>query len=95
MQILKLTPQTEKRLLARRAQHDAEIHATAAKIIGDVREHRDAALFAYAKKFDNTDLRRAGVWITQKEIRVDQKSTSAEFRTAIEKAAENVRRVAE
>lgn len=95
MQILKLTHQTEKRLLARRAQHDAEIHATAAKIIADVRKHRDAALFAYAKKFDHTDLRRAGVWITQKEIRVAQKATSAQFRTAVEKAAENVRRVAE
>ena len=95
MQILKLTPQTEKRLMARRAQHDAETRATAAKIIADVRKHGDAALFAYAKKFDHTDLRRAGVWITQKEIRVAQKATSAQFRTAVEKAAENVRRVAE
>ena len=95
MQILKLTPQTEKRLLARRAQHDAKAHAIAAKIIADVRNHRDAALFAYARKFDHTDLRRTGVWITQQEIRVAQKATSAEFRKAIEKAAENVRRVAE
>lgn|SRR5215472_293081 len=95
MQILKLTPQTEKRLLARRAQHDAKAHAIAAKIIADVRNHRDAALFAYARKFDHTDLPRNGVWITQKEIRVAQKATSAEFRKAIEKAAENVRRVAE
>lgn len=94
MQILKLTPQTEKRLLARRAQHDGKAHAIAAKIIADVRNHRDAALFAYARKFDHTDLRRTGVWITQQEIRVAQKATSAEFRKAIEKAAENVRRVA-
>src|SRR5438034_6457942 len=43
------------------------------KIIADVRRNRDAALFAYAKKFDHTDLRRTGVWITQKEIRVAQK----------------------
>jgi histidinol dehydrogenase len=95
MQILKLTPQTERRLLARRAQHDAKAHAIAAKIIADVRNHRDAALFAYARKFDHTDLPRTGVWITQKEIRVAQKATSTEFRKAIEKAAENVRRVAE
>src|SRR5438034_3827006 len=65
------------------------------KIIADVRRNRDAALFAYAKKFDHTDLRRTGVWITQKEIRVAQKATSAGFRKAIEKAAENVRTVAE
>src|SRR6266576_1390968 len=95
MQILTLTPQTEERLLARRAQDAAETHAIAAKIIADVRRNRDAALFAYAKKFDHTDLRRTGVWITQKEIRVAQKATSAGFRKAIEKAAENVRTVAE
>ena len=95
MQILKLTPQTEKRLLARRLRHDAETHAIAAKIVADVRQHRDAALFAYAKKLDHTDLRRTGLWITRKEVRFAQKETSAEFRRAIEKAAENVRRVAE
>ncbi len=95
MQILKLTPQTEKQLLARRAQQDAKTHAIAAKIIAEVRKNRDASLFAYAKKFDHTDLRKTGVWITQKEIRVAQKATSAGFRKAIEKAAENVRRVAE
>src|ERR1700746_2275232 len=95
MQILPLTPQTEERLLAPRAQDAAETHAIAAKIIADVRRNRDAALFAYAKKFDHTDLRRTGVWITQKEIRVAQKATSAGFRKAIEKAAENVRTVAE
>ena len=95
MQILKLTPQTEARLLARRAQDGAKTHAIAAKIIAEVRRNRDAALFAYAKKLDHTDLRRTGVWITQKEIRVAQRATSAGFRKAIEKASENVRRVAE
>lgn len=95
MQILKLTPQTEKRLLARRPQHDAETRAMAAKVIANVRKHRDAALFAYAKRFDHADLRKTGVWITQKEIRAAQKAARAEFRKAIEEAAENVRTVAE
>ena len=95
MQILKLTPLTEKRLLARRPQHDAETRAMAAKIIANVRKHRDAALFAYAKRFDHTDLRRTGVWITQKEIRAAQKAARAQFLKTIEKASENIRTVAE
>ena len=95
MQILKLTPQTEERLLARRAQDGTKTHAIAAKIIAEVRRNRDTALFAYAKKFDHTDLRRTGVWITQKEIRAAKRAASAGFRKAIEKASENVRRVAE
>jgi histidinol dehydrogenase len=93
MRILKLTPQTEKWLLARRAQRDAD--AIAEAIAADVRKRGDAALFAYTKKFDNTDLAKTGVWITQKEIRAALKATSTKFRKAIEKAAENVRRVAE
>lgn len=95
MRILKLTPQTEKCLLARRAQQDAEAHKIAAEIVDDVRRRGDAALFAYTKKFDGTDLAKTGVWIEEKEIRAARRATSAKFRKAIEKAAENVRRVAE
>ena len=94
MRILKLTPQTEKWLLARR-QQDAEAHRIAWEIVEDVRKRGDAALFAYTKKFDGTDLAKTGVWIEGKEIRAARKATSAKFQKAIEKAAENVRRVAE
>jgi histidinol dehydrogenase len=95
MRILKLTPQTEKCLLARRAQQDAEAHSIAAEIVADVCKRGDAALFSYTKKFDHADLTKTGAWITQKEIRAAQKAASAEFRKSIEVAAENVRRVAE
>lgn len=95
MRILKLTPQTEKSLLSRRAQQDAETRRIAAKIVQDVRKRGDAALFAYTKKFDGTDLAKSGVWIEEKEIRAARKATSVTFRKAIEKAAANVRRVAE
>jgi histidinol dehydrogenase len=95
MRILKLTPQTEKWLLARRAQQDAEAHAIAAEIVEDVRKRGDAALFGYTKEFDGSDLAKTGVWIEEREIRAARKATSAKFRKAIEKAAENVRRVAE
>ncbi len=94
MRILKLTPQTERWLLARRAQEDAEARNTVAEIVADVRKRGDTALFAYTKKFDNTDLAKSGVWILKQEIRAAQKATSTKFRKAIEKAVENVRRVA-
>lgn len=95
MRILKLTPQTEKWLLARRAQQDAEANRIAAEIVQDVRERGDAALFACTKKLDGTDLAKTGVWIEEKEIRAARKATSAKFRKAINTAVENVRRVAE
>jgi len=95
MRILKLTPETEKWLLARREKQDAEARAIAGEIVQDVRKRGDAALFAYTKKFDQTDLAKTGVWIEEKEIRAARKATSVKFLKAIEKATENVRRVSE
>ena len=95
MRILKLTPQTEEWLLSRRALQDGEAHATATEIVQDVRKRGDAALFAYTKQFDQTDLAKTGVWIEEKEIRAARKTTSVKFQRAIEKAANNVHRVAE
>jgi len=95
MRILKLTPRTEKWLLARRAQQDGEAQAVAAEIVADVRMRGDAALFEYTKRFDHTDPAEAGVWIAEKEIRAARKRVSAEFLKAIERATENVQRVAE
>jgi histidinol dehydrogenase len=95
MRILKLTPRTEKWLLARRARQDAEAQKIAAEIVADVRKRGDLALFAYNKKFDDTDLAITGIWIERKEIQAGQKAASAKFRKAIERAAENVRCVAE
>jgi len=95
MRILKLTPRLERWLLVRRAQQDRKAQIVAAEIVADVRKRGDAALFAYAKKCDGADLAEIGVWIAKKEIRPAKKHVSSEFLRAVEKAAENVRRVAE
>jgi histidinol dehydrogenase len=95
MRIVKLTPRTEKWLLARRAQRDDEAHSVAARIVGDVRKRGDTALFAWSKKLDGMDLARDGVWISKKEIRAAKAQVSSEFLKAVQRAAKNVRRVAE
>jgi histidinol dehydrogenase len=95
MRIVKLTPRTEKWLLARRAQRDDEAHSVAAAIVADVRKRGDSALFDWTKKLDELDLAQAGVWISQKEIRAAKAQVSSDFLKAIQIAAKNVRRVAE
>jgi histidinol dehydrogenase len=95
MRIVKLTPRTEKWLLARRAQRDDEAHSVAAAIVADVRKRGDSALFDWTKKLDELDLAQTGVWISQKEIRAAKAQVSSEFLKAIQIAAKNVRRVAE
>jgi histidinol dehydrogenase len=95
MRIVKLTPRTEGWLLARRAQRDDEAHSVAATIVADVRKRGDSALFSWTKKLDELDLSRTGVWISEKEIRAARAQVSSEFLKAVQRAAKNVRRVAE
>jgi histidinol dehydrogenase len=95
MRILKLTPSNEKRLFAARERQDALAARTAARIVTDVRRHGDASLRAWTKKLDRVDLKRAGIWVSRREIRAARKSVSADFLRAIQQAARNVRRVAE
>jgi histidinol dehydrogenase len=95
MRIIKLTPRIEKWLLARRAQQDDKARSVAAEIVADVRKRGDAALFAWTKKLDHVDLGREGVWIARKEIRSAVRHVSPTFLSAIKRAAENVRQVAE
>jgi histidinol dehydrogenase len=95
MRILKLTPRTEKWLLARRAQRDDEALSAASEIVADVQKRGDPALFAWAKKLDDVDLARAGVWVSRREVRAAERRVSSDFVNAIKKAAKNVRGVAE
>ena len=95
MRILRLTPAVEANLLHARHERDREAERAAAGIIDDVRKRGDAALVAWAKRLDGVDLRRSGVWISQREINAASKQVSPDFLRALRHAAGNIRRVAE
>ena len=95
MRIVKLTAAVEKKLLRTRHERDAEAERIAGEIVDDVRKRGDAALNDWSKKLDSVDLRLAGLWIAEREIRAARKQASRDFLRALEHAARNVRRVAE
>ena len=95
MRILKLTPQLEKKLLARREQSDVEAQRIASEIISDVRKRGDAALLGWTRKLDDPAIRLKDFWFSQKEIRAAERQVSPDFLRAIGLAARNIRRVAE
>jgi len=98
MRILKLTPAVEKKLLRARHERDREAERIAGKIIAGVRARGDAALFAYAKKFDAVELDRKRIWISTSgpyAAYAARSNASRDFLRAIEHAARNIRRVAE
>lgn len=95
MRILKLSGKTEAGLLKVRRTHDAEAYRVAARIISDVRRRGDRALEEWSRKLDATKLSEAGVWITKKEMADAKRRADRRFLRAVERAAKNVRRVAE
>ncbi|HTQ96522.1 MAG TPA: histidinol dehydrogenase, partial [Candidatus Acidoferrum sp.] len=95
MRILRLTPQTEAQLTRLRESQDREAHLAAARIVADVKRRGDAALDAYARKFDSIDVRGKLLWVSRSEISQARKRVGKEFLRAVEHAATNVRRVAE
>jgi histidinol dehydrogenase len=95
MRTLKLTDAVERSLLRARHERDRRAERIAAGIIADIRKRGDVALAAWAQKLDGVDLRRNGVWISQREIRAASKQVSPDFLRALRHAATNIRRVAE
>jgi histidinol dehydrogenase len=95
MRILKLTRKTEQHLQRLRETQDRTALQTAARIVASVRRGGDSALDRWTKKLDGTELRRDGLWISQKECRAASKRVPREFLRAATHAAENVRRLAE
>jgi histidinol dehydrogenase len=95
MKILKLTAQTEAKLMRLREGDDRAALRTAGKIVADVRLRGDAALQMWNRKFDPAAYRRSDLWISPAETAAAKNRVSREFLRAISHAAENVRRVAE
>jgi len=95
MRIVKLTDPVVSQFLATRRSHDAAADRVAARILADVRRKGDAALFRWASRLDGVRLTRKSLWISRAEVRAAARDLPEELRRAIERAARNIRRVAE
>jgi histidinol dehydrogenase len=95
MRILKLTAASEKKLFKAREKRDAEAERIAGEIVTDIRKRGDKALFEWTKKLDGVDLRRDGLWISEKEIGAAKHAADKDFLKAVMHARRNVRRVAQ
>jgi histidinol dehydrogenase len=95
MRILKITRKTEDALLQSREDQDRGAYRTAARIVADVKHRGDLALDQWCRKLDGVDLRRQGLWFSQRELSATRKKVSREYFRAVEHAVRNVRRVAE
>src|SRR5271154_2288332 len=94
MRVLRLTGAIEEKMLAQRRGGDLVAERATARIVRDVQQRGDAALFYWTKRFDQLALRRNNVWVTRDELAGASRRVPAGFLDAVDHAARNIRAVA-
>jgi histidinol dehydrogenase len=75
------------------ATGDAAVERVVRKIIADVRKRGDAAVLAYARRFDRVKVRSVGALeVSRKELRLSLKRIGAKEKSALAQAAKRIRR---
>lgn len=77
-------------LLARGGFEDEKLFAAVKEIVSDVKKKGDAALFAYARKFDNTDLTRETIAVSPAEIEAAYAAVDKELLASLRLAVKNI-----
>ena len=94
MKIVELNENTRKNLLEdllkRSPNQYTEYEETVAKIIGEVRERGDEALFDYTLQFDKTQLNADNIRVTNEEIDAAYREVDTEFLRVLRAAIKNI-----
>lgn len=77
-------------LLNRRGSVPQEVEATVRDVLKNVKERGNEALYYYMKKFDNVDIGKIGLFVSEEEFAHARKKVSDEFKKAVEKACDNL-----
>ena len=95
MRIVNLTEETKKNilkdLLKRSPSNFGSYADTVEKIVNDVRDRGDEALFEYTKQFDKADINAGNVLVTKEEIEYAYTQVDEKLIEVIRKAKENIR----
>lgn len=95
MRIINLTEETRKNilkdLLKRSPSNFGSYADTVEKIVNDVRDRGDEALFGYTKQFDKADINAGNVLVTKEEIEYAYTQVDEKLIEVIRKAKENIR----
>lgn len=79
-----------KNLLARRSSIPEEVERTVKEVLQNVRVRGDEALYEYMKAFDKVDIKEIGLFVTEEEFAKAGEKVSPAFKSAVQKACENL-----
>lgn len=95
MKIVQLSEETKKNLLndllKRSPNNYGQYEEIVAKIVENVKENGDKALFEYTKEFDHFDLNADNIKVTKEEMDVAFDEMEDEFVAVMKKSAANIR----
>lgn len=77
-------------LLKRRSSIPEEVSVIVKDVLENVKTRGDEALYEYMKKFDNVDIAKIGLMVTDEEFEAARKMVSEEFKVAVKKACDNL-----
>ena len=96
MRIIELTEEARtnilENLLKRSPNSYGEFEGRVNKIIENVREKRDAAIFDYTKRFDGADINAENILVTEDEIKEAYEKVDEKLLEVIRKALVNIRK---
>lgn len=77
-------------LLKRKSSIPKEVEATVREVLQNVKAQGDEALYAYMQKFDNVDIRKIGLFVSEEEFAEAREKVSEEFKDAVKRACDNL-----
>ncbi|MDO5521636.1 MAG: histidinol dehydrogenase [bacterium] len=95
MRTIKLTEETKQNLLEdllkRSPNNYGQFEQTVADILGEVKVHKDKAVFEYTKKFDHVEINASNLVVTEEEIKEAYELVDQKLVEIIRKALVNIR----
>lgn len=95
MEIIKLDESSKQNLLADLLKRDpnnyGEYMGKVQKIVDDVKERKDAAVFQYTRDFDRAEINAANIRVTQAEIEEAMAQVDPELIEVMKKSLKNIR----
>ncbi len=77
-------------LLKQRSSIPEEVETTVKDVLKNVREKGDEALYLYMKKFDDVDIGKIGLFVSEEEFANAKEKVSEEFKEAVKRACDNL-----
>lgn len=79
-----------RNLLRRGSSIPEEVESTVKEVLSQVKERGDEALYAYMKEFDQVDIKKIGLFVSDEEFENAREKVSEEFKESVKRACDNL-----